>query len=132
MPELTFDLSKLSDKEVAAILKQYQIGLTVDEAKRVQTDILKRSPTITELIAFGIEGSEHTSYRSSKKYLSTFHTTGPHVVVGPGEDAGIVWIDRVGDKDYCLVVGHESHNHPSQVVPYEGAATGIGGLVRDV
>ncbi|EKD79114.1 MAG: phosphoribosylformylglycinamidine synthase II (FGAM synthase II), partial [uncultured bacterium] len=53
-------------------------------------------------------------------------------MVGPGEDAGIVWLDRVGDKDYCLVIGHESHNHPSQVVPYEGAATGIGGLVRDV
>ncbi len=132
MAELVFDLSKLNDVEVKALLVKYSIGLTVAEARQVQDTILKRPPTLTELIAFGIEGSEHTSYRSSKKYLATFHTTGPHVVVGPGEDAGIVWLDRVGDKDYCLVIGHESHNHPSQVVPYEGAATGIGGLVRDV
>lgn len=132
MAEPIFDLSKLSDKEIQALLGKYRVGLTVAEARTVQLDILKRPPTQTELIAFGIEGSEHTSYRSSRKYLATFHTTGPHVVVGPGEDAGVVWIDRVGDKDYGIVVGHESHNHPSQVVPYEGAATGIGGLVRDI
>lgn len=132
MTEQTFDLAKLSQKEVKEVLAKYQIGLTVDEALRVQAEIVKRPPTLTELIAFGIEGSEHTSYRSSRKYLSQFYTKGPHVVVGPGEDAGAVWIDRVGDKDYSIVVGHESHNHPSQVVPYEGAATGIGGLVRDV
>ncbi len=83
-------------------------------------------------MAFGIEGSEHASYRSSKKYLKMFHTAGSHVVVEPGEDAGVVWVDKMGDKNYCIVVGHESHNHPAQVVPYEGAATGVGGLVRDI
>lgn len=132
MPEPTFALSQLSDHELLELLKKYAIGLTVDEARTVEQGILKRSPTLTELIAFGIEGSEHTSYRSSRKYLSMFHTTGQHVIVGPGEDAGVVWIDKVGGRDYCIVVGHESHNHPAQVVPYEGAATGVGGLVRDV
>jgi phosphoribosylformylglycinamidine synthase len=132
MSEQSFDLAPLKDKDVAALLQQYSIGLTVDEARQVQTEILKRPPTLTELIAFGIEGSEHTSYRSSRKHLSQFYTEGPHVVVGPGEDAGAVWVDKVDGKDYCIVVGHESHNHPSQVVPYEGAATGVGGLVRDV
>lgn len=132
MSEPTFNLAELSDSQVQELLAKYKIGLTVVEARRVQNEILQRVPTLTELIAFGIEGSEHTSYRSSKKYLSQFYTKGPHVVVGPGEDAGIVWLDRVDGKDYGLVVGHESHNHPSQVVPYEGAATGIGGLVRDV
>ncbi len=132
MAEQTFEFSKLSDKEVQKILTQYKIDLTVEEARKVEVEILGRPVTLTEAIAFGIEGSEHTSYRSSKKYLPIFHTTGPHVVVGPGEDAGIVWIDKVGDTDYCIAVGHESHNHPSQVVPYEGAATGIGGLVRDI
>ncbi|MFA6475530.1 MAG: phosphoribosylformylglycinamidine synthase subunit PurL [Patescibacteria group bacterium] len=132
MSEPKLDLSTLSDQQIEALLAQYKIGLTVTEAKAVQDVILKRVPTLTELIAFGIEGSEHTSYRSSRKYLSNFYTKGPHVVIGPGEDAGAVWIDRVNDIDYTIVVGHESHNHPSQVVPYEGAATGIGGLVRDV
>ncbi|MBI2415847.1 MAG: phosphoribosylformylglycinamidine synthase subunit PurL [Candidatus Kerfeldbacteria bacterium] len=132
MAELVFEFSKLSDQAVTDLLVQYSIGLTVAEARRLETDILKRPITLTEAIAFGIEGSEHTSYRSSKKYLSAFYTQGPHVVVGPGEDAGVVWLDQVGDQHYCLVVAHESHNHPSQVVPYEGAATGVGGIVRDV
>ncbi len=132
MTEPIFDLAPLSDHDLQALLTKYRVDLTVAEARKVQVEILKRPPTLTELIAFGIEGSEHTSYRSSRKYLSQFYTQGPHVVVGPGEDAGAVWIDRVGDTDYCIVVGHESHNHPSQVVPYEGAATGIGGLVRDI
>lgn len=132
MAEPTFALAQLSDHDVKELLKKYAIGLTVEEARTVEQAILKRSPTLTELIAFGIEGSEHTSYRSSRKYLSMFHTKGPHVVVGPGEDAGVVWLDKINGRDYCIVVGHESHNHPAQVVPYEGAATGVGGLVRDV
>lgn len=132
MAEETFALSKLSDREVSDVLKKYAIGLTVAEARTVEQSILKRPPTLTELIAFGIEGSEHTSYRSSKKYLPLLPTTGPHVVVGPGEDSGVIWIDRVNGRDYCIVVAHESHNHPSQVVPVEGAATGVGGVVRDI
>ncbi|MDP3970665.1 MAG: phosphoribosylformylglycinamidine synthase subunit PurL [bacterium] len=132
MPEQTFEFSKLTDKEVKNILEQYKIDLTVEEARRVETEILGRPVTLTEAIGFGIEGSEHTSYRSSKEYLKLFHTAGPHVVVPPGEDAGAVWIDKIDGENYCLVVAHESHNHPSQVVPYEGAATGVGGIVRDV
>ncbi len=132
MAEPIFNLKELSDRNLQQLLQTHRIGLTVEEARAVQEKILQRPPTLTELIAFGIEGSEHTSYRSSKKYLSQFPTTGPQVVLGPGEDAGIVWLDTVNGEEYCLVVGQESHNHPSQVVPYEGAATGIGGLVRDV
>ena len=132
MPELTFSFSEMSTKEAKATLEKYSIDLTVDEARRVQAEILGRPLTLTEAIAFGIEGSEHTSYRSSKKYLKQFHTEGPHVVVGPGEDGGVIWIDKIGDVDHCIVLGHESHNHPSQVVPYEGAATGVGGIVRDI
>ena len=132
MAEPTFQFSELSDKQVKEILDQYSIDLTVEEARKVETEILGRAVTLTEAIAFGIQGSEHASYRSSKNYLKQFHTSGPHVVVGPGEDAGIIWIDKVEDKDFCIAVAHESHNHPSQVVPYEGAATGVGGIVRDV
>lgn len=132
MPEPIFEFTKLSNNQVQDILDKNGIELTIDEARRVEKEILGRPVTLTEAIAFGIEGSEHTSYRSSKKYLPMFHTTGPHVAVGPGEDAGIVWITKIDDKDYGLAIGHESHNHPSQVVPYEGAATGIGGLVRDI
>lgn len=132
MPEQTFAFSQMSDKEVQAVLTEYGIDLEVDEARRVETEMIGRPLTLTEAIAFGIEGSEHTSYRSSKEHLKQFHTKGPHVVVGPGEDAGVVWIDKVNGVDYCIVVAHESHNHPSQVVPYEGAATGVGGIVRDV
>lgn len=80
-----------------------------------------------------IQGSEHCSYRSSKKYLRTLPIDAPNVMLGVGEDAGIVdfAVDKEGRR-YGLIMGHESHNHPSQVVPFEGAATGVGGMVRDV
>jgi phosphoribosylformylglycinamidine synthase len=100
---------------------------------KIQNDILKREPTMAELILWSIQGSEHSSYKSSRKHLKQFVTTGPDVMLGPSEDAGIVAVatDNAGHR-YGLVVSHESHNHPSQIVPYEGAATGIGGNVRDV
>jgi len=82
---------------------------------------------------FSIEGSEHCSYKSSRNHLKQFITEGPDVILGAKEDAGVVAVasDKEGHR-YCVVISHESHNHPSQIVPYEGAATGIGGNVRDV
>ena len=130
MPEL-LEFSKMSDQEVAATLKENKIGLTVEEARKIE-DILGRAPTITEAVVWGIQGSEHCSYKSSRRFLSAFPTDGPNVILGPKEDAGIVEFARDGEDRWGLVMSHESHNHPSQVVPYEGAATGIGGNVRDV
>lgn len=115
------------------MLKDNRIALTPDEALKIQNEILRRAPTLTELVLWSIQGSEHSSYKSSRKHLKQFVTTGPDVILGPSEDAGIVAVatDSAGRR-YGLVVSHESHNHPSQIVPYEGAATGIGGNVRDV
>ncbi len=122
----------MSDEEILRVLSENKIGLTPTEAKKVQT-ILKRPPTLTEAIIWGIQGSEHCSYRSSKKHLRTLPIDAPNVMLGVGEDAGIVHfaLDSAG-QSYGVIMGHESHNHPSQVVPFEGAATGIGGMVRDI
>ncbi len=128
----TFDFAAMADEEVLRVLAENKIGLTLEEARKVQT-ILGRAPTLTEAIIWGIQGSEHCSYRSSKIHLRTLPVAAPNVMLGVGEDAGIV--DFAVDKDgrrYGVIMGHESHNHPSQVVPYEGAATGIGGMVRDI
>ncbi len=123
--------SSMSDEEVSDVLKANKIGLTVEEARKIES-ILGRPPTMTEAVVWGIQGSEHCSYKSSRRFLSALPTEGPNVILGPKEDAGIVEICRDGDDRWGLVMSHESHNHPSQVVPYEGAATGIGGNVRDV
>lgn len=132
-PFPVFDLEHLPDDQILEILTSHDIGLTLDEAKKLQFEILERAPTLAELILFGIEGSEHTSYKSSRPYLNLFNTEGEHVILGAKEDAGVVRIakDRTG-LGYAIVMSHESHNHPSQLVPYEGAATGVGGNVRDV
>jgi phosphoribosylformylglycinamidine synthase len=125
-------LSASSDAEVAALLKKHRIGLTVEEARKICV-MLKRDPTLTEATIWGVQGSEHCSYKSSRRFLKTFPTTGKHVILGPGEDSGIVAItDAPMGKRWGLVISHESHNHPSQIVPFEGAATGVGGVVRDV
>jgi len=117
-------------------MAENKIALTVEEARKI-TEILGRDPSLTEAIVWGIQGSEHCSYKSSRSHLGSLPTKGPHVMIGPGEDAGIVEIANVECKDgvtrkFGLAMAHESHNHPSQVVPYEGAATGVGGIVRDV
>lgn len=125
------EFSTMSDDEVARTLKEYKVSLTVAEARKIE-EILGRPPSVTEAVVWDIQGSEHCSYRSTKEHLKMLPTDGPNVILGPGEDAGIVEIARIGGKRYGLVVAHESHNHPSQVVPYEGAATGVGGIVRDV
>lgn len=90
--------------------------------------ILGREPNLVELGVFSAMWSEHCSYKSSKKYLSGFPTSAPWVVQGPGENAGIIDIGG----DYCAVFKVESHNHPSFIEPYAGAATGVGGIMRDV
>ncbi|MEW6679740.1 MAG: phosphoribosylformylglycinamidine synthase subunit PurL [bacterium] len=108
-------------------LKALNISLTKEEIDKI-CKAIKRKPNIVELYIFNAEWSEHCSYKSSRKALKILPTQAPNVVLGPGSDAGIV---KLYDK-YCLVVSHESHNHPSQVLPYEGAATGVGGIVRDI
>jgi len=93
---------------------------------------LGREPTPVELHAFDAQWSEHCSYKSSRHHLKKLPTSAADVVLGPGEDSGIVHLGEYDGERYGIVVAHESHNHPSQVVPFEGAATGIGGIVRDV
>ncbi len=102
-------------------------GLKPDEYKRL-LDILGREPRICELGIFSVMWSEHCSYKSSRVWLKTLPTTGPQVIQGPGENAGIV---DIGDGD-CVVFKMESHNHPSYIEPFQGAATGVGGIMRDV
>lgn len=128
-----FDFSQLSSDEIASLLQQFNLRLTVDEALTIQNTLLKRPPTYAECVLWSIQGSEHCSYKSSRKHLNQFITNAPHVILGPKEDAGIVAvaIDNQGRR-YGIVISHESHNHPSQLVPFEGAATGVGGNVRDV
>lgn len=117
---------------VRACLAEHGARLTVDEYARV-CELLGRRPSVVELHVFDTMWSEHCSYKSSRPVLREYlPTEAPHVVLGPGEDAGIVRFARIDGRSVCLVLAHESHNHPSQVLPVEGAATGIGGIVRDV
>ncbi len=128
----TLPFSTASDEDIASLLREYQIGLTVDEAKKI-VDLLGRDPSLTEAVIWGIQGSEHCSYKSSRRFLKNFLTEGKHIILGPVEDSGIVAItDGPKGKRWGCVVTHESHNHPSQIVPFEGAATGVGGSTRDV
>ena len=102
-------------------------GLAADEYQRLLT-ILGREPSITELGIFSVMWSEHCSYKSSRVHLKKLPTTGKIVIQGPGENAGVI---DLGDGDVC-VFKMESHNHPSFIEPYQGAATGVGGIMRDV
>jgi len=102
-------------------------GLKPDEYARI-LEIIGRVPTFTELGIFSALWNEHCSYKSSKKWLRTLPTTGPQVICGPGENAGVV---DIGDGQ-AVVFKMESHNHPSYIEPYQGAATGVGGILRDV
>jgi phosphoribosylformylglycinamidine synthase subunit PurL len=102
-------------------------GLTPEEYARIQK-ILGRDPNITELGIFSVMWSEHCSYKSSRVHLRRLPTQGKHVVQGPGENAGVV---DIGDG-LCAVFKVESHNHPSFVEPFQGAATGVGGILRDI
>ena len=101
--------------------------LTKEESEHI-TDVLAREPTLTELGMLDVLWSEHCSYKSSKRWFYLFNTKGEDVVLGIGEGAGLVDIG----EGYLIGVAMESHNHPSQIDPYNGAATGVGGIIRDV
>jgi phosphoribosylformylglycinamidine synthase len=120
------DFSAINGSNVTAELAA-EHGLTREEFERA-TRILGRTPNMTELGIFAVMWSEHCSYKSSKIWLKTLPTTGPRVICGPGENAGVV---DIGDGE-AVVFKIESHNHPSFIEPYQGAATGVGGILRDV
>ena len=107
------------------------MNLSLQDLKMIN-ELLGREPTLVEQHIFDTMWSEHCSYKSSKSLLKQFPTMGSDVVLGIGEDAGIVRLTTHDDRTYCLAISHESHNHPSQILPIEGAATGVGGCVRDV
>ena len=102
-------------------------GLTKEEFKKI-IELLKRKPNLVELAIFSAMWNEHCSYKSSRKHLKNLHTKGSQVIQGPGENAGVI---DIGDDD-AIVFKIESHNHPSFIEPYQGAATGVGGIMRDV
>jgi len=102
-------------------------GITEDEYQRIE-QILGRAPNYTELGIFSVMWSEHCSYKSSRVHLRNFPTSGPRVIQGPGENAGII---DIGDG-WVAAFKMESHNHPSFIEPYQGAATGVGGILRDI
>ena len=102
-------------------------GLKKEEYNNI-CNLLKRVPNITELGIFSAMWNEHCSYKSSRKHLKKLHTKGSKVIQGPGENAGVI---DIGDDD-AIVFKIESHNHPSFIEPYQGAATGVGGIMRDV
>jgi phosphoribosylformylglycinamidine synthase len=104
-----------------------QHGITAEEYQRIRT-ILGREPNFTELGIFSVMWSEHCSYKSSRVHLKTLPTQGPCILQGPGENAGVV---DIGDG-LAIVFKMESHNHPSFIEPHQGAATGVGGIIRDI
>lgn len=108
------------------------LRLSIDEWNAI-LERLNRDPTLAEAFFFDVSWSEHCSYKSSRTLLKEYLPPLPeHVLLGPGEDAGVVSLGVWNGEEWTLVLAHESHNHPSQVLPVEGAATGIGGVVRDV
>ncbi len=104
-----------------------QHGLSPDEYQRI-LKVLGREPNLVELGVFSVMWSEHCSYKSSRIHLGRLPTTGPRVLIGPGENAGVVDLGH----GYAACFKMESHNHPSYIEPYQGAATGVGGIMRDV
>ena len=116
--------------EVARRLASRGVVLEPDEVTLL-IELLGRPPGWAEAVLFGILWSEHCSYKSTRHLLQRLPTRAPHVLLGPGEDAGVVALPAPCE-DLALVLAHESHNHPSQLLPIEGAATGVGGIVRDV
>ncbi|MDO1559775.1 phosphoribosylformylglycinamidine synthase subunit PurL [Brevundimonas sp. 2R-24] len=117
----------MSAPEKTMAEKAADYGLKPEEYA-VVLDRLGREPTDVELGVFSVMWSEHCSYKSSRIHLKKFPTTGPRVICGPGENAGVI---DIGDGDACIFK-MESHNHPSFIEPYQGAATGVGGIMRDV
>ena len=125
-------ISGMNDGQLAEFLKKNAISLSIYEARKV-AGLIGRNPSLTEIHIFNIQWSEHSSYKSSRSVLKALlPAQAPNVILGPVEDSGIVELGFIEGERYGIVVSHESHNHPSQVVPYEGAATGVGGIIRDV
>lgn len=118
---------ELESEESEVLTLHNRLGLTDDEFRQI-VDRLGREPSRAELAMYSVMWSEHCSYKSSRVYLSRFPTEAPWVVVGPGENAGVV---DVGEG-WLAALRIESHNHPSFVEPYQGAATGVGGIIRDI
>ena len=110
----------------ASVLERH--GLTPRRVRRASSSCVGREPNLTELGLFSVMWSEHCSYKSSRVHLKTLPTEGPRVLQGPGENAGAV---DIGDG-LAAVFKIESHNHPSFIEPYQGAATGVGGIIRDI
>ena len=102
-------------------------GINIEEFKKIK-QLLKREPNFLELGIFSAMWNEHCSYKSSRIHLKKLPTKGKQVIQGPGENAGVI---DIGDDD-AIVFKIESHNHPSFIEPYQGAATGVGGILRDV
>ncbi|MDZ4654970.1 MAG: phosphoribosylformylglycinamidine synthase subunit PurL [Coriobacteriia bacterium] len=119
-------MSEMLDAEIAPKLA-VELGLKLDEYDKI-VEILGRRPSVTELYMYSLMWSEHCSYKHSRKALKMLPTTGEHVLQGPGENAGVI---SVGDG-WAVAFKMESHNHPSAIEPYQGAATGVGGIIRDI
>ncbi len=124
--DLTFPADEALTPERALELAG-ELGLNEEEYERI-VETLERTPSTSELGMYSVMWSEHCSYKSSKVHLRELDTSGPQVLVGPGENAGVV--DVGGDIAVTFKI--ESHNHPSYVEPYQGAATGVGGIIRDI
>ncbi len=118
---------RVTTRRIAPEGAHRSLGLTDDEFGQI-IGVLGRAPTDVELAMYSVMWSEHCSYKSSRVHLGRLPTTGAHVIVGPGENAGVV---DVGDG-VAVAVRIESHNHPSAIEPYQGAATGVGGILRDI
>ncbi len=130
-------MTEQSDAEALATPVAGEPEITLEMAKEhglsqmeytMMLSIMKRQPTLTELGIFSAMWSEHCSYKSSRAFLSRLPTKAPWVIQGPGENAGVI---DVGDNQ-AIIFKMESHNHPSFIEPYQGAATGVGGIMRDV
>jgi phosphoribosylformylglycinamidine synthase subunit PurL len=119
------------DEELQRLARREALALSPVELRAI-AERIGRNPTRAEAHAFSIQWSEHCSYKSSRPLLKKLPTKSADVLVGIGEDAGILRAATIDGVEYGVVVAHESHNHPSQVVPFEGAATGVGGILRDV
>ena len=131
LPLRSLPVEGASDNTLRELASREGLALRPDELRTIATT-LGRNPSVVEVHAFDAQWSEHCSYKSSRHLLKALPTQGADVVLGPSEDSGILHLGEHDGERYGIVIAHESHNHPSQVVPFEGAATGIGGIVRDV
>ena len=126
------EFSKMDDIKLKKCLESYNIWLTNEEARKINK-ILDRDPTLVEAVIWWIQGSEHASYKSTRNFLKQLPTSWPNVILWPSEDSWIIKLCDLPDWDkYWIVLSHESHNSPSQIVPYEGAATWVWWIMRDI